>query len=240
MSLRLQAVVVTLNAPCDELKIREMAGASEGAGGAAFARTLSALKERGSNLLVVGTALEDGHVAVCDRLLGETDVQRRRLLVRTDGDCGAIPDDGGAETLFVEQRAPGFDEATAAAGAVHDRVAVGAIDALEGAIVDGYDALAAGEDPDPGELRLCVDSLRPLLVEHSPDRVRRFVDRVGTHVAGADGMGHYHLPTRSGDRYVSLLTPVVDAVVEVRSREGGPQQRWHVFDGAVDSGWLPL
>lgn len=218
-----------------------MAGASEGAEGAAFAHTLSALKERGSSLLVVGTPHERGHVAVCERLLGEPDVERRRLLVRTDGECGAVPTGVDAEVRVVEQRTPGFDGPDGAEGTSPRTVPVGDIEQLERAAVDGFESLAAdAADPDPGELRVCLDSLRPLLVDHGEGEVRRFVDRLGARVSAVDGMSHFHLPTRTGDRYVSLLTPVVDAVVEVRTHDGEAQQRWHVMDGAVDSGWLPL
>lgn len=217
-----------------------MAGASEGAEGVAFARTLSALKERGSNLLVVGTTYEQGHAAVCERLLGETDAERRRLLVRTDSQCGAVPADDDARLRTVERRTPGFGDPEGEA-AVSQRVPRGAIDDLQRAAIDGLNAFEEAADGlEPGELRLCVDSLRPLLIEHPEGRVRRFVEQVGNRVSTVDGMSHFHLPTQSNDRYVSLLTPVVDAVVEVRTHQRKPQQRWHVFDGAVDSGWLSL
>lgn len=218
-----------------------MAGASESAEGVAFARTLSALKERGSNLLVVGTTYEQGHVAVCERLLGEADEQRRRLVVCTDGECGAMPDDDGETLRLIEQRTPGFATPDCVDGAGGRMVATGDIDELERAAADGVSALeGASGDPEPGELRLCVDSLRPLLIQHPEGRVRRFVQQLGDRVTRADGIGHFHLPTRSNDRFVSTLAPVVDAVVEVRTKDGEPQQRWHVFDGAVDSGWLQL
>lgn len=217
-----------------------MAGTSESAQGAAFARTLTALKERGSNLLVVGTTYDRGHVAVCERLLGAAEVDRRRLLVRTDGECGANPEGDDAMRLIAE-RSPGFATPEPVDEGTSRSVAYGDIDELERAAIEGFATLEEeANDPDPGELRLCVDSLRPLFVQHSAGQVRRFVDRLGTRVSRADGMGHFHLPTRSDDRFVSMLTPVVDAVVEVRAHDGESQQRWHVFDGAVDSGWLPI
>lgn len=231
--------VVTLNAQYVETN-ELMAGASESAEGAAFARTLTALKERGSNLLVVGTTYERGHAAVCERLLGEADIDRRRLLVRTDGECGATPEDDDTLRLVV-QRTPGIAPPEESEGVPERAVALGDVDELERATIEGLTALEeAAADPEPGALRLCVDSLRPLLVQHPEGRVRRFVETLGTRVARADGMGHFHLPTRSTDRYVSMLTPEVDAVVEVRTHDGDLQQRWHVFEGAVDSGWLTL
>lgn len=215
-----------------------MAGATEDAEGAAFARTLSALKERGSNLLVVGTTYRRGHVAVCDRLLGSADVPRRRLLVRTDGECGMVPPGDDARVVTVEQRTPWHDPGVTSAGG--DRpIPEGDIESLERTTLEELSDLV-DSGVEAGELRLCVDSLRPLLVAHSESRVRRFVDSLGEHVDDADGIGHFHLPASNSDRYVSLLTPVVDAVVQVRTRQGESQQRWHVFDGAVDSGWLPL
>lgn len=218
-----------------------MAGATEGGEGEAFARTLSALKERGSNLLVVGTAHEEGHLPACERLFGEDTAGRRRLLVRTDGDCGTAPSDGEGTTSLVEFRSRWLNGGAAVDGVPRQRVDGVSIDELEEAVLGELETLAdAGERPDPGELRLCVDSLRPLLAEHSPGRVRRFVDRLAGRVAGVKGMGHFHLPAPSDDRHVPMLTSAVDAVVEVRVRHGEPQQRWHVFEGAVDSGWLPL
>lgn len=218
-----------------------MAGVSESAEGAAFARTLSALKEQGSTLLVVGTTYERGHAAVCDRLLGDATERRRRLLVRVDGACGSVPGDEACSARVIDRDRPGFGRPDPPAEGDDVLTVTGDIDALEHRSVDEFAALAAdGDDPEPAELRLCVDSLRPLLVEHSADRVRRFVDRLASRVSRADGMGHFHLPAPSGDKYVTMLTPVVDAVVEVRTRGGAAEQRWHVFDGAVDSGWLSL
>lgn len=223
-----------------------MAEAGEGAGGAAFARTLSTLKERGSTLLVVGTLYDEGHVAVCDRLLGESGGRRRRLVVRTDGDCGAVPPvDEGAQRV-IEGRRPGTGRPGDVAVPADETVGLDPLSDLERAAVDAFGALAGGtgEDgaraPEPGELRLCVDSLRPLLVSHPVDRVGRFVEQLGRRVDRVDGIGHFHLPAGSDDRYVSALQPLVDGVVEVRSRDGEPQQRWRVLDGAADSGWVPL
>lgn len=218
-----------------------MGEGSDGAEGAAFAHNLSALKERGSSILVVGTTYDRGHVAVCDRLLGETDVRRRRLLVRTDGDCGAAPADDDAETRVVEQPPPPNGESEGVAGQHRRTVPGGDIGALERAALEEFESMAAATgEPEPGELRVCVDSLRPLFVEHADDRVRAFVGELGDRVSAAKGMAHFHLPAGSDDRHLEVLTPVVDAVVEVATVDGDPRQRWHVLDGTVDSGWLPL
>jgi hypothetical protein len=218
-----------------------MARARDDAEGAAFARTLTALKEQGSNLLVVGSAFQCGHVAVCDRLLGEPSEQRRRLLVRVDGTCGAVPCDDGSRTSVINRRRPGFEGPELRAEPDDVREVTGDLDALERTVVEEFSELEeTAEEIVPGELRLCVDSLRPLIVEHSEERVRRFVDQLASRVSRADGMGHFHLPADSSDKYVSMLSPVVDAVVEVRKEAGQAEQRWHVFEGAVDSGWLKL
>jgi hypothetical protein len=218
-----------------------MARARDDAEGAAFARTLTALKEQGSNLLVVGGGFQSGHVAVCDRLLGEPTERRRRLIVRVDGDCGAVPCEDGSQTRVVNRRRPGFEGPDLRVEPDDVREVVGDLDALERTVVEEFSDLEeTSEEIEPGELRLCVDSLRPLLIEHSDERVRRFVDQLASRVSRADGMGHFHLPADSSDKYVSMLSPVVDAVVEVRQEAGQAEQRWHVFDGAVDSGWLEL
>lgn len=90
----------------------------------------------------------------------------------------------------------------------------------------------------PAELRLCFDSLTPLVTDYEDRNVRRFllgltetVDRVG-------GMAHYHLPADYDSDAVASVSPLFDAVVEVQRTADGVEQRWHLDDITTD--WLPL
>lgn len=212
---------------------------------ATFAQALAALKRRGCNVLLAGG---DGHVAACRRLLGDDGPERRhRLFVFTER--GASVDervsDADAPVHVVENA--GMTRGGAAAADAGDfppgpaprttSVQPGDLAALGnavGAAIDGFD------DPDPAQLRVCVDSLRPLLDRHDRAEVFRLVHGLTNDVRRADAMGHFHLPAPYDDDRVDLLAPLFDAVVEVRTTEGGPEQRWHMTAPDVDTGWLGL
>jgi len=219
-----------------------------GADSAAFAQSLSALKERGSNLLVVGGGLDGVHEVACDRLLGETDEEpRRRVFVRTDGTtgCGMVPTHGagveearavvqatatrsaavhGADSTVPTRRVPEMDAGELASATV------AAIDDLKG----------SARALSPAELRLCFDSLLPLFAEHDDEQVYRTLTLLTTRVRQVDGMGHYHLPVAPSERTVRLLEPLFDAVIELRHRNGRPEHCWRLVERDVESGWLPL
>lgn len=216
---------------------------------AAFAQSLSALKQRGSNLLVVGAALEGTHREACDRLLGDGNgIPRRRVIVRTDGSggCGLGPRPGASpRTTRVVERATETRSAaeTGSTGSTFPttRIEDGSLDDLATAVVEEIDGLAdtAGK-PEPSELRLCFDLLRPLLAEHDATELVDPLERITTKVREYSGMGHYHLPADPGDRVVRQLEPLFDAVIEVRFRDGRADHNWKLVESDVESGWLPL
>jgi hypothetical protein len=109
-----------------------------------------------------------------------------------------------------------------------------AIEAEIGAIEAEADELA------PAELRVCLDSVTPLLDAHDREAVLGFLDRVTTRVADARGMGHVHLPVARDWEAVADLENPFDAVVELRVEQGRTQQRWHLRDADVTSDWFGL
>lgn len=106
------------------------------------------------------------------------------------------------------------------------------------------DAVASFEDDagdlSPAELRLCFDSLTPLATDYDDRAVERFLADLTDAVERVDGMGHYHVSGAYADEAVSWLEPLFDAVVEVRRVDGRVEQRWHVSDSDLITGWLPL
>lgn len=224
-----------------------MVDGPEAADGAAFAQALSALKERGSNLLVVGGALEGAHADACDRLLGdEVERPRRRVFVSTDGTTGCFPGPRATtpdRTRVVARETATRSVATAPASPA-DAPTAQVPDSDVGELASAVDDAVADLEPaagfDPAELRLCFDSLVPLLADHEEESVFRMLALVTSLVQSVDGMGHYHLPVDGEDEAVALLEPLFDAVIHLRVREGTSEHNWRLVDRDVESGWLPL
>jgi hypothetical protein len=118
-------------------------------------------------------------------------------------------------------------------------VEAGRLAELADAIESEIDAIEAENDGlVPAELRVCLDSLTPLLDAHDRDAVLRFLDRVTTRVKAAKGMGHVHLPVARDWDAVAEVEEPFDAVVELRVEQGRTQQRWHLRDADVTSDWF--
>lgn len=222
---------------------------------ATFGRVLSTLKCKGSNILVVGTST-DGHLAACHRLLGASS-DRDRLFVFTDdthGVAGRLGETGrdrsAVRVVEVRSETGSPDDETTAdrADDSADRSLesigdLGSLGEAIGAQIEHFESADGGLEP--AELRVCVASLAPILAEHDDRQFFRFLHAVTTDVRRVNGMGHYHLPEDYDSDVVSRITPVFDAVIEVRSRDeadGGPEleHRWHLVDREFMSDWLTL
>lgn len=200
----------------------------------AFSRQLAALKRRGSTLLVVGQAGEATALHACQRLLGTGGPPpRRRLVVTTDAEPSLdrrLPDGHDpSRVTVVDGRARTRRASAASSAATEHRV-------LERAVAEAVDDHADGGLA-PAELRLCLDSLRPLLAADEC-RSRTLLDQFADLAVDHRAIGHVHLPVPYDHRIVDQLSSHVDAVVELR--DGDPsEQRWHLQSGAT-TGWLPL
>ncbi|WP_435358228.1 DUF7504 family protein [Haloarchaeobius sp. DFWS5] len=218
---------------------------------ATFAQTLATLKAEGSSILLVGRTSVAAHRAACRRLVGDEDDSptRRRLYVHTldNEHCGSEPGDAIAEseTVLVTQ---GSDDGTTAtpddwAGDTQSTVVDSPLLSTLGTeIIDAIEGLTEDDDPDPGEFRLCFDSVTPLLREHKSQNVFRLLHMITSRTRQVQGMGHFHLPLDRDSDYVRLLEPLFDAVVEVRRNDESDrlEQRWHLRDRDADSGWIAL
>ena len=229
---------------------------------ATFAHALDSLKQDGSNILLVGDSSSVAHRSGCERLLGEEgDQSRYRLFVVTEESCcsrgwaathedetdryqyheqGSKPDDADPTTKVIRRIADDTDETTTPSV---DESVVGTemLNILGTEVIDTineFDDAANGLGP--SELRLCVDSLVPLLTDHSSENVFRLLHVLTLRVKQSSGMGHYHLPIDADHDAVNLLEPLFDAVVEVRNDDGVIEQRWTLRDQRTTSEWLPL
>ncbi|MEY7847699.1 hypothetical protein AB7C87_00630 [Natrarchaeobius sp. A-rgal3] len=204
---------------------------------ATFAQTLNTLKHTGSNLLLVGSGA-GAHDAACRRLRGESGHDSRyRVFVTDDVNCCRHAHDGeNATTAIVEYSGspssdPGDD------GADGD----GSLGHLVADVIDSIDEFDDDADGlEPSELRVCIDSLVPLLHRYDTEDVFRFVHVTTARVEQARGMGHYHLPVSRDHDAVTLLEPMFDAVVELRTRENVHEQQWHLRDRTTTTDWVQL
>ncbi|MFB1062861.1 hypothetical protein [Natrinema sp. H-ect4] len=209
---------------------------------ATFARALDALKRDGSNILLVGEETEAAHETVCQRLFGPPERESvYRLQVSGEGArvacesaCHA-PESNWIRTIEYSDLVtePGADP-TVRGGPESPRE-------LGIELVEAVDELAGDADGfEPAELRVCVDSLVPLCREYGIETVFRLLHLATSRVDRARGMGHFHVPIASDHDVVSLIEPLFDAVVTVRSRDGIAEQRWSLRDPALSTDWLEL
>ncbi|WP_129115064.1 DUF7504 family protein [Halegenticoccus tardaugens] len=216
-----------------------------------FARSLDELKRGGCGILVVGAPSAQARRTASARLLGDAVVRpRRRLFVFTDrtytherlGNGPTEPD-----TVRVVSRAAATRYAASTGGPVdvddslpHRRVRsdrLGEFARAVGEEIRTFESRAGSLDP--GELRVCFDSLSPLLSAHREESVHRFVNELASRTRAVAGMVHFHLGVERDDPIALRLAPLFDAVIELRVRDG-PEQRWHLPERDYRSGWLPF
>jgi len=234
-------------------------GSSEGntqadtLGHQAFAAHLSSLKQQGSAILVVGNLPADQYRHACHRMLGDDATASRRRLLVTAGETAASPATRlpAAHTATpyttthlhypVETRDTTGTTVTASPQLPTKSVAGPDLPALGEAISEAINEFQQGtSELSPAELRVCFDSLRPLLSTHDRNAVVRFVYRLIGRITAVQGMGHFHCPVAYGSESVRLLAALFDAVVELRSRDGRLHQRWEFPDKDLASPWLEV
>lgn len=215
-----------------------------------FAGTLERLKRRGSNILLVGPPATGIRQAASRRLLGDASTDpRRRLFVFTEAAYtherlgnGPVAKD---TVRVVSQRdappSPVVTQPTDGSEVPHEVVDEGKLSAVAWAVADEVQTFSRlGDGLSPGELRVCVDTLGPVVESHDDREVRRFLSTVTNRIRSTGGMAHYHLPAERDAPVVEDLTPMFDAIVELRQHGATPQQRWDVPDFGIETGWLPL
>jgi hypothetical protein len=227
-----------------------------------LARALRTLKQRGSNLLVVGLASEEELGQACRRMLGDDAAgSRRRLLVLTDANREAVTDrsqrvqhppaettryltytaatrsaaDSDADTDGKGRTGAGEEDETPNGRHVESEELADLSAAIE-AEIDAIESESGGLAP--AELRVCLDSMTPLLDTYDRATIERFLGRVTTRITAARGMGHVHLPVARDWKAVADLEELFDAVVELRVERGRAQQRWHLQEADVTSDWF--
>ena len=205
--------------------------------GEAFAEELSRLKRRGSAILVVSGRES---ASVCRDLLGSDDEPRRRVLVRADEfDELPVP---GDDAVVVDATADDARSAAAYDPGPIDRCLAGGctVDTIATSVANEVEEIAAGGIA-PGELRVCLGRLDPVIERTDPAVVEPCLRDVFDSIRAARGMGHVHLSPDAPAGAVDGLRPAVDVTVNVRTTPAGVrQQRWRLHESGIDSGWLGM
>ena len=211
-----------------------------------FAQTLGSLKENGSNMLLVGSGETSAHEAACHRLLGKTEHESRYRLFVVTGEqrcrCPALETDdvvdGRRQVVTHGDPFELFADDVGAETASKRADPLGELGAAMIYAINEFDDDADGLEP--SDLRVCVDSLVPLLQQYPSERVFRFLHMTTAQIKRAHGMGHYHLPVPRDHDAVNLFEPLFDAVVELRDANGTPEQRWHLRERNTSSDWIRI
>lgn len=231
-------------------------------GSSEFAAALSRLKQRGSALLVVGNVTQEVHQLVCRQLMGDLSMHRQRLFITTDGsstdvrsaiagetqhrnhvieysmDCRSAAESGGEHGQNITM-STGIDAALDAAAASY--TSAGSPSDLTAAIVHHIQDIEREAEPlAQGELRVCIDSLSPLIESNSREIPLRLMWYTAILTQRRQGIVHAHLPVSPDTELTYLFEPLVDAVIELRIADGSPQQRWHLIDDQMTSDWTEL
>ncbi|MFB6154974.1 MAG: hypothetical protein ABEJ22_03695 [Haloferacaceae archaeon] len=221
---------------------------------------LEALKREGANLLVLSGGVDSG---ACHGLLGECRETRRRLFVTT----GEVPDDlrvracpnptpktvghvhvTTGQTRAAAQQSNGesadWTPATVSPTSEEHYSVVSDPTDLRTLSRHVHQHLhrfeGAVPEPKPGEIRLCFDSLDPILDAVDRSRLQEFLQTVSTRVRLARGIAHYHLSLSAARMVPDEIAPYFDGVVERRQTSDGPRQRWTLRESGVQTDWLPL
>lgn len=212
---------------------------------AAFSERLAALKGTGATVLVAG---EDATAtaAVSSQLLGDGAAGREPVFALLGRDRSVVrerlgrPLDG---SRIVEY---GFSRSASSRGAGTTDAAsarpLRSLDDLLGGITDAL-AVVEAEREDPlaaGELRVCLDSMSPVVDRFDRRRVEGFLSDFRAAVVDRSGIGHAVIPARpASDRY-GWLAGCFDVVVGARSVDGVPRERWELPDTGHRTEWFPV
>jgi hypothetical protein len=218
-----------------------------------FQEVLKRFKHDGCNLLVTGVVSKDVTVQATRTLLGAPNAERKRVVALADSRRGNVTerlptgvDSDDSDVWIIDQQTCQRSVPKAARGGDVDFPTAGddrdSLTHLREEVIVAIDYFQnANEKLDPSELRLSVSSLGRLAHEHDSDTVAQFVRSVSAMVRGVRGMAHYHLARPDDTDIVDRLSPLFDARIELRKRDGLPtEQRWHVPKHEQTTDWVRL
>lgn len=219
-----------------------------------FNQALQRLKQQGCSLLVVGSVPDSVLATASRQMLGDPNLRRDRLFVLTDADTSSVrrqlpatdPHSVSRTTKIINHmpsaRTTATQTGTEGVQITEEFVYDENLDVLCEAVKHAIAEFEGREgNRDPGRLRLCLDSLTPLVDRYDHDLSFHFLNQLTTAIRGARGMGHFLLPVDRDARSVDRFQPLFDAIVELRIVNGSSEQeRWHLPEEGVVTDWMPL
>lgn len=192
---------------------------------AAIAQGLASLKRQGGTVLVVGAATT-AHADACNRFLGGDDGEQ--VFIRTDR--AVRPDRESPEAAAVVERAvPTRSTSTATPSSPVD----------PGTLAADVESAMREAAADVDTVRVCFDSLRPLIDTTDRPQLVSFLDTVRAAALETEAIVHFHLPAMV-EAVPSSLFETVDAVVELNGRGHATYQQWHLPESGETSEWVEI
>ncbi|WP_129116449.1 DUF7504 family protein [Halegenticoccus tardaugens] len=205
-----------------------------------FDTALHAYKTRGCNTLVVGDLHPEIRTHLCRHHLGAADERRYRLLALTadvaESAANRLPArmseaDGERTRVLVHEGTARSASARSTGASVEDGSRIfspdGSILAFQRDVLAGIDSLTRSADGlQAAELRVCLDSLAPLLDTYGDAPTMSFVDAVTARVREERGMGHVYLPLPRTHDAVRNLESDFEIVLSVEATDRGYTQTW--------------
>lgn len=217
-----------------------------------FARTLGELKRNGSNILVTGLVPDDVRITACKRLLGDPEAgPRYRLFVFTDARKETIharvpsgaPMSSNADYL-IQYKTTTRDVATSTTDHIQDithvkNIETGDCTDLRTAIIDTLSEIdQQNQTLKPASVRLCFDSLNPLVNDCERSVVHSFLSVVTETIRELQGMGHVHFKGKYGSDEVKSFEQLFDVILELQVKNGALRERWHLREYGYSTDWL--
>jgi len=215
-------------------------------GGKSIAHLLHEHKQVGCNVLVAGDVPDTILDTVSAKLLGDPSERTRKRIfglfdrneqtvrdrldqggygrsptrVVTSGnfarsDCGAISADSDLPTAGPYHRDYSIERC---------HVDSEDLTAVRSSLVDQFDT--ATDSYAISELRVCIDSLRPVLDKYSEETVATFLTDLTSEIKARNGMGHFVLPASVGSDAVESVRQHFDIIMPLRPRNGTAEQKW--------------
>ncbi|WP_227380682.1 DUF7504 family protein [Haladaptatus halobius] len=213
---------------------------------------LAQLKRDGGNVLVVGDVPDDVFTTARSFLGGESKQIQHDLFALLDRSPVALqqsatpaqPILGTSEILDyqIPVRAAGVHESLAEQQTQNTQITqiTGELFDLRRALIQSlaryeYDTA----DYDVADLRLYMDSLRPILDDVDID-VATFLQPLQQTVSAVSAVGYYLLPSDRNAPSIRELEADFDAVIELRIGTSGPEQRWRLRNTGYTTRWFSL
>lgn len=195
---------------------------------AAIAQGLASLKRQGGTVLVVGAATT-AHADACERFLGDAD--HEQVFVRTDRTVR--PEEESSEAAAVIER-PVLTRGGSASG---ETTRTSVVDT--GMLASDIESAMREAADDAETVRVCFDSLRPLIDGVDRPSLVSFLDTVRGVARETGGVVHFHLPAMV-DAVPAGLFDAVDAVVELNGQGHATYQQWHLPESGETSEWVEI